>query len=88
MKPMPTPAATFIAVCGSLIGVWGLYLLETLARSAAETILARGLGALILGSFLVAVAYTQSLLGETDRRKDEPGTGEKPVQADLHHGKS
>jgi hypothetical protein len=87
MKAMPI-LSTLIAVSGSLIGVWGLYLLETLARSAAETILARGVGALILGSFLVAIAYADSLLRETHRRKDEPGTREKPARADLHHGKS
>jgi hypothetical protein len=81
MKPAPRLSTTLIAVAGSLIGVWGLYLLETLVRSPAETMLARGFGALILGSFLVTLAYAQSLR-ETHRRAHDPAEAERP-QADA-----
>jgi hypothetical protein len=73
MKPHLKIPPTIVAVLGSLFSMRGAYLLYTLELTETETLLARAFGALILGCFLVAMGYIQSL--PRPRKDSSPSCG-------------
>jgi hypothetical protein len=82
MKSRPPLFTTLLALCGAVFVLHGTYVLETLDRSPAETVLARGLAGLIVGCLFVAMAYARSLLCASQKQTHEPSPTNR--NEDMH----